>query len=403
MTEFRLHPRLPRPYAAIRWEIVREQDPESARASVGNLLPPEVVWTATGSPRLNVQDLARLRDALLDAVAELPFPNVLSVEQREKFDQNIARVYANETKLFPAEASHVELWSYHALILAPDLALWRYADRPKLNVERFVGVDLTRHVFGRLWWRAYTFTGGHWSDEVGWKLLSGLNESDIDQLQTRRGAYGVDPPIVRALAETYVEVRTLAQREGLSARLLWRDLLKRLLREGAFIGFGALAPHELTNAAETRLRESLTALAAEGPSEDAPTDIRRWSTFDDVSLSHLVVAVTDAVDAAGTLSDEALADAVEAQLGVEVPGKFRSLFVGYAFMAGVKNYVFRDEASSGWRVGLEGAAADGRWGDWTPGKIRAASNGTITDDFIGTVFNGNPNRTVKRTIKACAS
>jgi hypothetical protein len=405
MTEARLHPRLSRAYAVIRWDALKDADPEAARAQRASTLPDEVTWTATGAPRITSRELGDLREALVKSVDDLPFGEALSAVQRDTFDTRVTRVYAEHASLFPAEAANLEIWSYHALVLVPDLALWRWRHMDRPNVERFVGVDLTRHTYGRLWWRWYTFTSGQLADDVGWELLEGLREADLDQLQSRRNAYGVDPPIVRALAEIYLEVKARSAEEGLASRPVWRDLLKRLLRRGAFVAFGAMQPDALATAARQQLDIAISALHASDGSETTAAAAASWPSFDVVPLSHLVVAVTEAVEATGTLSDAALPAAVQAKLGVDVPGRFRSAIGGFAWMAATLGYLRRDESTERWRLGVTQPAPDNRWAAWTVSTIRAAAagNGGVDDDFIGRVFAGRPGKTVKRMIRAAAA
>jgi hypothetical protein len=118
----------------------------------------------------------------------------------------------------------------------------------------------------------------------------------------------------------------------------------------------------------------------------------------------MVLAVSEAVEDAGQLNDAQLPDAVEAKLGVNLPGKFRPLVSGFAYQANVLHYVRRDEDADCWRVGLTAPAPDARWADWTPAKIAAAvrSNGDIDDDLIGRIFSGRPGKTVRRAIRAAA-
>jgi hypothetical protein len=403
LNALRLHPRLPRAYAVLRWDSLKGMDAATARMQLADIVPEEAVWTATGAPRMTEDDLLKLRDALVGAVAELPFGEPLSTAQRDAFDNAITHVYAEHARLFPAEAAHLEVWSYHAFVLVPDLALWRWSHMETPNIERFVGIDLTRHTFGRLWWRWYTFTGGQLDDPHGWALLEGLKEADLDQLQSRRGAYGVDPPIVRALAEIYIEVKERSTTSGVSSRDLWRDLLKRLLRRGAFVAFGALDADVLKAAAREQLEVTIAALTSDGLAPDTPmVRAPAWQSFDDVQLRHIVVAVTEAVEDAGTLDDSALPDAVQQRLGVEVPGRFRPVLAGFAWMGATLGYIRRDEDRDRWHLGPTPPAPDNRWGDWTPAKIRkvAANNGGVDADLIGTVFSGRAGQTVRRTIRA---
>ena len=82
-----------------------------------------MAWPEYGVVEAHGKELDALRARLLDAVDDLPFGTPLSGAQRDSFDKAVTRVYAADAKLFPAEAAHTEVWSFHALVLAPDLAL----------------------------------------------------------------------------------------------------------------------------------------------------------------------------------------------------------------------------------------------------------------------------------------
>ena len=62
-----------------------------------------------------------------------------------------SRAFTPSTRdCFPLRLGISRPCAYHALVLAPDLALSRWQHVPDPNIERFVGIDLTRHTFGRV-------------------------------------------------------------------------------------------------------------------------------------------------------------------------------------------------------------------------------------------------------------
>ena len=90
--------------------------------------------------------------------------------------------------MFPAEAAVYEVWSFVALRLLPDVAFWRWPMEPvrggggelRHNRERFIGVDLTRHAFGRLWWTARVATTRAEDPARALDWLERIGEADLE-------------------------------------------------------------------------------------------------------------------------------------------------------------------------------------------------------------------------------
>jgi hypothetical protein len=171
----------------------------------------------------------------------LGWPAPPSTATALSFDRRIARVLHEADHLFPAEATSGEMWSFVALVLVPDVTWWRWHDSE--NVERFIASDLTRHAFAKQYWRAVALIRGDDDETAAWDLFDRLGEADFDQIQSRRRAYGVNPDISRALARSYLRLKQ-AHGDG-DVREPWRELLKTLLRLGAFVAFAVLSPEEL--------------------------------------------------------------------------------------------------------------------------------------------------------------
>ncbi|MGD6745235.1 DUF6339 family protein [Streptomyces sp. BH106] len=62
-------------------------------------------------------------------------------------------------RLTRAEAADAELWSYLALVVAPDYVVWRHGGSGKVNADRFQGPHY-KQTFARLWWAAELFRDG---------------------------------------------------------------------------------------------------------------------------------------------------------------------------------------------------------------------------------------------------
>ena len=136
-----------------------------------------MVYTAVGPGRITESELWAFRERIIEAAILRGYPEPFpAVDAGRAFDDAVTSVLLNETGLFPAEAAVYEVWSYLALILLPDVTAWRAPpdarNRSKhekgVNAERYVGADLTRHTWSRLWWRGYLITNG-----VGARRLRG--------------------------------------------------------------------------------------------------------------------------------------------------------------------------------------------------------------------------------------
>ena len=162
--------------------------------------------------------------------------------------------------LAPAEAAAGDVWAFIALVLLPDIAYWRY---PRPPVDRVLGTDLTRHVVGRMWWRAQLI---HSPDEEDpYAALNILGEDAFDRIYSRRRALGGSPFLVKAILRVWDGLDL----QGLRYRDTLEDFFKRLLRLAPFVLFESLSEASLDAELRVIARETVTALKA-GTGEDAP-------------------------------------------------------------------------------------------------------------------------------------
>ena len=192
---------------------------------------PSAVFAATGGDRVPRQHLEDLRERVLKAAEEAGFPSGGRRRAHSEFDLDVARLLHERMGLVAAEAAVRPIWAFLALVVLPDVSYWRYRNPP---VDRVLGTDITRHVWGRLWWRAHLLAVPNGMDP--YRLLRIFNESDFDQIYSRRSLLGGSRSVVRALADVWPSVDT----GGFSSRDVLRDALSRLLRAAAVIEFDAL-------------------------------------------------------------------------------------------------------------------------------------------------------------------
>lgn len=225
------------------------------------------VYVATGGDRVREDELLELRRLVLDLAGGAGFPGKSSRHLRAAFDLKVAAALHTNMRLVPAEAASGDVWAFLALVLLPDVAYWRY---PKPPGDRILGTDLTRHVFGRMWWRAQLV---HSSDDPDpYAALEILGEAAFDQIYARRKALGNSPYLVKSVLRVWNRLDL----NGLDEREVLRDFLKRLLRLAPFVLFESLSvdllEEELRDVARYAVMAVLRATSPPSDELDAKLD-----------------------------------------------------------------------------------------------------------------------------------
>ncbi|MFI0501382.1 DUF6339 family protein [Streptomyces albogriseolus] len=239
------------------------------------------VYVATGGDRVPDSRLKELRDGVLDLARRAGFPDDSDRARNAEFDLALAAFLHAETGMVPAEAAARDVWAFLALVLMPDVAFWRYPQPPG---DRILGTDLTRHVFGRLWWRAQLVRAPE--DPEPYHALHILGEAAFDQIYARRAALGGSPHLVRAILRVWNEVDLT----GLKKRETLQDFLKRLLRLAPFVLFDGID--------ERALDEELRAVAQEAVDAQRGTSSTATTPAPSIPAQQIGEARTSAVEAA---------------------------------------------------------------------------------------------------------
>lgn len=208
------------------------------------------VYVATGGDRVPLDRLRELREGVLDLAKRAGFPDDSDRTRNAQFDLQVAAMLHGQMGMVPAEAASRDVWAFLALILLPDVAFWRYPSPPK---DRILGTDLTRHVFGRLWWRAQLVRSQ--GEPEPYDALKILGEAAFDQIYARRAALGGSPHLVRAILRVWKELDLT----GLNERDTLRDFLKRLLRLAPFVLFDGIDERTLDCELRAVAQESIDA------------------------------------------------------------------------------------------------------------------------------------------------
>ena len=217
---------------------------------------PSAVFAATGGRRITPAELQQLRDDVLDVAARAGFPGEGRRQDRVTFDLEVAQLLHQRCGLVAGEAAVRPIWAFLALVLLPDVSYWRY---PRPPGDRVLGTDITRHVWGRLWWRAHLLVLPQ--EYERYRLLDTFGEAAFDQIFARRRSIGGSRALVRTIADIWPSVDTgrVAEREVLV------DVLKRLSRWGAVIEFESLDDDELRRQVHEAASESAALLRAQVP------------------------------------------------------------------------------------------------------------------------------------------
>lgn len=245
-----LYPRLLATTALELHQSLAGDTPERRTARAGEFHP-SAVFAATGGRRVGKEELRDLRVHVLEAARRAGFPEENRRRDRGAFDLEVAQLLHERTGLVAAEAAVRPVWAFLALVLLPDVTYWRYPDPP---LDRTLGTDITRHVWGRLWWRAHLLALPGQVER--YRLLDTFGEAAFDQIFARRRSIGGSRAMVRALAEVWPSV----DRGGVNERDLLMDVLKRLLRAGALVEFESLEEGELRRQIGAAASESSAAL-----------------------------------------------------------------------------------------------------------------------------------------------
>ncbi|WP_154697088.1 DUF6339 family protein [Lentzea guizhouensis] len=232
----RLYPRLLPWHAKNLYEEYRGLKPSELTAH-SDTTHTSAVFVATGGDRVSATDLAALRKKVVTLATDAGFPDESNRSSSAEFDLRLAALLHSEMGLVPAEAASGDVWAFLALVLLPDVAYWRYGPLP--NADRVQATDITRHVFGRMWWRAQLVHDP--SEPSHYSALAILGEAAFDQIYARRKALGGSPHLVKAILRVWRDL----DREGENERDVLRDLLKRLLRLAAFVSFEAMEDLDL--------------------------------------------------------------------------------------------------------------------------------------------------------------
>lgn len=191
-----LLPRLPGPSADSMLDRLLDGDALQWPGFDPTGLPDEVLYASTGGTRVDQRQLRELRQDLLSVAQEHGFGTRDARATQAKFDANLGALLVQQPLLRTGEALRDDVWSFIAIVMAPDIVHWRFGK----SRERYLGG--VRNTFQRLWMRARVLDRGE-DTQDRWGLLDRLTEDALVQI-TERPSIGADAVLSRALAEAWV-------------------------------------------------------------------------------------------------------------------------------------------------------------------------------------------------------
>jgi hypothetical protein len=217
---------------------------------------PRSHWYATGAERASEDVLAEIRTSLRELASAQGYPKRPRARDTSyiRFDQLAGGVLHRGMAIVTADAADEGVWSFLSLVVAPDVAFWRWPNTGmRDDYERILGRP--RNVFRRLWWRAEVL--GSAADDPN----ASLREDEAVAIM-ERPTFGGDRRLARSIAVAHLD--WVKRNPRLSRTELLRDAMKRFRRLTPFVALGALPDDELRDLIDGVFLASCRAMTPSG-------------------------------------------------------------------------------------------------------------------------------------------
>jgi hypothetical protein len=202
--------------------------------------------TAPASSRVSEKALREFQSVVRSTASEYGYPSksVATHPKRGEFDRALVGFIVDAAPMLPAEAAQQAVWSFMTLVVAPDVAFWRWRNtKGDFDFQRILGYP--RNAYRRLWWRSYILGGG--ADGPATLLL----EDEAVAIMERTSIAG-NRRLAGVIAREHLDLHSA--RPGRDDIL--RDAMKRLRRLHAFTSFHSLTDLELKALVREALEEA---------------------------------------------------------------------------------------------------------------------------------------------------
>lgn len=164
--------------------------------------------------------------------------------RRAEFDRDLAAVILDIAPMLPAEAAQQAVWSFMTLVVAPDVAFWRWRNpKGEYDFRRILGHP--RNAYRRLWWRSYILGG-----DAGGPATRILEDEAVAIME--RTSISGNPRLAGAIVHTHLEhFADWPKRAD-----ILRDAMKRIRRLHFVTSFHCLTDDELKALVLDALEES---------------------------------------------------------------------------------------------------------------------------------------------------
>lgn len=200
----KLYPRLSRPEAKALFQTLPENPLGKTEYDMSYFSP-------SGGSKATQRDLKRVQEGVIRIAEKHGYiGSEANGSGKSDFDTETSIFLWNQIGENP-EALKDEMWSFFALILLPEIVIWRFGRK----LERFEGG--IRNTFQRLWVRGRILDRGEAHDDR-WALLSALGEDALVGI-TERPSIGADPVLAKAVAEGWIRARKKYGNKGMENRM----------------------------------------------------------------------------------------------------------------------------------------------------------------------------------------
>lgn len=217
----------------------------------------KVDYSPTGN-RVRTDELIELQMKIRDCATVYGYPDVQNISNATygDFDAKCSELLHQTMNIYPAEAAHIEVWSFLTCVLLPDVVRWRFYDKTTAS-ERFIGSNrgLRRNTFGRLWWRAFLLHQPNCPEP--YKYIYRLGEDELVQI-TERSVIARNPVLICATAQGFLSV--IEKHPEVLRRDLMREATKRIRRLVSLLSFETLDESEVGQIILTTFEQTWQAL-----------------------------------------------------------------------------------------------------------------------------------------------
>ena len=228
-----LWPRLPIPSAFSLFHELKGKDLAELR-EISSLANSDSSCNPVGGQHVAENTIKELQEGIRSLADEAGFKKDKS--DWATFDRRATRFLYETMDCIPADVAWPGAWSFLCLVVLPDVAFWRYPNRPEERILGHVNHG-TRNVFYRLWLRAET---------VGVSFIdaeNGLGEDELVGIMERT-SIAANPLLASQIAS--VAIKRSKEIKGARSEIM-RDLNKRVLRAQAVICVDLLDEYETNN------------------------------------------------------------------------------------------------------------------------------------------------------------